>query len=424
MGLQNNDRLAAILLGFLCLGGLLACATSPPYDAIPAPVTQESGDADLAELLNSIRIEERLPGLAAAIIIDGRLHSAAAVGVRETGTDNWLTVNDKFLIGSCAKAFTATLAAILVEEGRLSWQTTIRDAFPNLNMLPEYENITIQQLLSHRAGLPKNLKEGKASWLIDYGFDEKRGTTPEILRLQYLEKTVQNKLISPPGQVIHYSNSGYILAGAILEKIAGQTYEKLRAEKIFRPLGITTAGYGIPADLQPRSQPWGHYWDLSSSFIVYKSDYHNFMAPAGYLHLSIEDWAKFILVHLNTYPAENHKLLQTSTLKRLHTPPDPAEWDMNTLDRIGSKIFGFDYFDNYALGWFTKETDEGHNLIYHGGRGLAFNAHVIADLKTKNALLLVTNAEVGHTHPLTQNLKIHKRIKEHYSDRLELPSLN
>jgi CubicO group peptidase (beta-lactamase class C family) len=423
MGMHTNRRLAPILLGFVCIGFLLACETSPPYDAIPAPVTQESGDPDFAELLNSIRLEERLPGLAAAIIVDGKLFSAAAVGVRETGTKNWLTVNDKFLIGSCAKAFTATTAAILVEEGRLNWETTLRDVFPDLDMLPEYENITVEQLLSHRAGLPKNLKEGKASWLIDYEFDKKRGSSPEILRLQYLEKTLQSKLINPPGQRIHYSNSGYLIVGSILEKISGQTYESLRAEKIFQPLDIKTAGYGIPADSGASSQPWGHVWDLASSFIVYRSDYPNFFAPTGCLHLSIKDWAKFILLQLNTYPAQNHKLLQTSTLKRLHTPPDPAEWDMNMniWDRIVSKIFGFDYFDNYALGWFTKETDEGHNLIYHGGRGLCFNAHVMVDLETKNAILIVTNAEVGHTHPLTLNLKIHKRIKEHYSDRLELP---
>jgi hypothetical protein len=81
MGMLINRRLAPILLGFVCIGFLLACETSPPYDAIPAPVTQESGDTDLAELLNSIRLEERLPGLAAAIIIDGKLHSAAAMGV-------------------------------------------------------------------------------------------------------------------------------------------------------------------------------------------------------------------------------------------------------------------------------------------------------------------------------------------------------
>jgi len=424
MSLQKNDHLVAILLGFLCIGGLLACATVPPYDAIPAPVTQESGNTELAKLLNSIRLEERLAGLTASIIIDGKLYSAAAVGVRETGTDNWLTVNDKFLIGSCAKAFTATLAAILVEEGRLSWHTTIRDAFPDLKMLPEYENITIQQLLSHRAGLPKNLKEGKASWLIDYGFDEKRGSTPEILRLQYLEKTVQNKLISPPGQVIHYSNSGYILAGAILEKIAGRTYEELIAEKIFHPLGITTAGYGVPADLQPRSQPWGHNWDLSTSLIALKTDYPNFFLPAGYLHMSIEDWAKFILFHLDTYPSDKQKLLQSSTLRTLHTPPDSSEWDISTLERMSLKLIGFDYYDNYALGWFTKEKNEGQNLIYHGGRGLAFVAHVMADLKTKNAILLVTNTDVPHTHPTLHLLKIHKKIKEHYSEQVELPFLN
>jgi len=404
MDMHIDRRLISIFWGIVCIGFLLACEKPPPYEAIPAPVIKESGDTDLAELLNSIRLKERLPGLTAAIIVDGKLHSAAAVGIRKAGTSNFLTVDDKFLIGSCAKAFTATTAAILLEEGRLSWQTTIRDAFPDLDMRPEYENITLEQLLSHRAGLPANLKEGKASWLIDYGFDEKRGNSPEILRLQYLEKTTQNQLIDPPGEVMHYSNSGYILAGAILEKIAGQTYERLRTEKLFQPLGITTAGYGIPADLAPASQPWGHIWDLSSSFIVYKSKYPNFLAPAGYLHLSIKDWAKFTLLHLDTYPEQNRKPLKASTLKRLHTPTDSEK------------------SDNYALGWFTKKTDDNHNLIYHGGRGLCFNALVIADLQTKNALLLVTNAEVGHTHPQSQILKMHKKIKAYYMDRFELPS--
>jgi len=425
MRIHAYRRLALLLFGFFIAGLLISCAEPPPYKAIPAPVTSASGETELAEVLNSIRLEERLPGLAAAIIVDGKLFSAAAVGVREIGTKNWLTVNDKFLIGSCAKAFTATTAAILVEEGRLGWQTTIRDAFPDMEMLPEYENITLVQLLSHRAGLPKNLKEGKASWLIDYGFDEKRGTTPEIMRLQYLEKTVQNKLINPPGKVIHYSNSGYILAGAILEKITGQTYESLREEKIFQPLGITTAGYGIPADTEPMTQPWGHVWDLSSSFHVYKSDCPIFLSPAGHIHMSIKDWAKFIIVHLNSDPSDKTKLLKSSSLQFLHTPPDSAEWDFSFKERMSSKFFGYGYLNsNYALGWFTKEKDKGYDLIYHGGRGFAFNAMVLADLKTKNAILLVTNTEVSHVHPTVQNLLMIKKIKEHYSKQVELPFTN
>lgn len=80
-------------------------------------------------------------------------------------------------------------------------------------------------------------------------------------------------------------------------------------------------------------------------------------------------WAKFILVHLALYPAENHKLLQPTTLKKLLTPPGSVEWYIRTSERIGLKLIGFDYYDNYALGWFTKEKDEDHTLIYHGGRG-------------------------------------------------------
>jgi CubicO group peptidase (beta-lactamase class C family) len=408
--MNTIKRLVLIFLGIVCAGFLLSCKSTPPYEAIPAPVTQESGDTELAKLLNSIRLEERLPGLAAAIIIDGKLHSAAAVGVRETGTQNWLTVNDKFLIGSCAKAFTATTAAILVEEGRLNWETTLRDVFPDLEMLPEYENITVEQLLSHRAGLPKNLKEGKASWLIDYEFDKNRGSSPEILRLQYLEKSLLSKLNNPPGQAIHYSNSGYLIVGSILEKISDQTYESLRAEKIFQPLDIKTAGYGIPADSGTSSQPWGHVWDLSSSFIVYRSDYPNFFTPAGYLHLSIKDWAKFILVHLGTYPFDNHNFLKADTLKRLHTPPDTIKFNQKDMKS-----------PSYALGWFTYTTNKGNDLIFHGGRGLCFNAHVMVDLETKNAILIVTNSEVGHTHPNGQILKMHRKIKKYYSDQFELP---
>jgi CubicO group peptidase (beta-lactamase class C family) len=185
-------RILVLACAVLCF---LGCKPSPVPEAKPDPITKHSGDAELASLIESIRVKEGLTALASAIIINGNIHSVAAVGTRDYGTDNWVTVNDKFLIGSCTKALTASLAAMLVDEGVFNWQTTIRDLFPDLEMLPEYENVTIYQLLSHRAGLSKNFKSGETTWLMDYDFDEKRGSTPEILRLQYLEKTVQYKLI-------------------------------------------------------------------------------------------------------------------------------------------------------------------------------------------------------------------------------------
>jgi len=403
-------RILILACAVLCF---LGCKPSPVPEAKPAPITRHSGDAELASLIESIRVKEGLTALASAIIINGKIHSVAAVGTREYGTDNWVTVNDKFLIGSCTKALTASLAAMLVDEGVFNWQTTIRDLFPDLEMLPEYENITIAQLLSHRAGLPKNYKNGKTTWQIDYDFNKERGSTPKDLRLQYLENTVQDELMGPPGEMVHYSNSGYILAAAMMEKATDRPIEELWKERMFIPLDISSAGYGPPAALEPNKQPLGHYWDKSLKlFVAFKANYPKFFSPAGYMHITIEDWAKFILMHMDSYPVKKKGLIKPSTLQKLHEPPDSVKWNIN-----------IDLGLNYALGWFTKNDENGHRLIWHGGQGFAVNAQVIADLNPKNAILIVSTAEVPHMHPQTHLLKIAIKIKKYYSGKIELPSI-
>ena len=114
MRLTKNERLTTILLASAYVGlCLFGCATTPAFDVAPAPVTQRSGDTDFAKLIESIRVEGGLPALSAAVIIDGEIYATAAVGTRKIGTENWVTVDDKFIIGSCGKTFTATLAALL-----------------------------------------------------------------------------------------------------------------------------------------------------------------------------------------------------------------------------------------------------------------------------------------------------------------------
>lgn len=404
-------------LGFQIVVFFMVCFFGCQYllitKADPSPVTKHSGDVELAGLIESIRVDEGLVGLASALIVNGKIDSVAAVGTREYGTDNWITVEDKFLIGSCTKAVTASLAAALIDEGVLRWQTTIRDVFLNLEMLPDYENITLAQLLSHRAGLPKNYKNGKTTWLIDYDFDLERGSTPKDLRLQYLKNTVRDKLMGPPGEMVHYSNSGYILAGAMMEQVANRPIDDLFREKIFIPLGISSAGYGPPAALEPHMQPLGHYWDdKSNTFVPYRSDFPSFFSPAGYMHMTMEDWARFILMHINSYPANKSKLIEPGTLHRLHEPPDRAKWDID-----------IDLGLNYAMGWFTKTDKDGHKLIWHGGRGFNFNAQVIVDLNDKSAILTVSTSELPNVHPQTHLLRISQKIKEYYKNRFELPSV-
>jgi hypothetical protein len=126
----------------------------------------------------------------------------------------------------------------------------------------------------------------------------------------------------------------------------------------------------------------------------------------------MEDWAKFILIHMDSYPTQKERLIEPGTLEILHDPPDKARWDID-----------IDLGLNYAIGWFTKTDKDGHKLIWHGGRGFDFNAQVVVDLNDKNAILVVSTSELPNVHPQTQLLKISKKIKEYYKNKFILPSI-
>jgi len=387
---------------------LYGCATAP------APILASSGDSDLAELLESIRVEERLPALAAAVIIEGEIYKVAAVGTRKFGSENWVSVDDSFLIASCSKAFTATLAAILVENGVLKWDTTIKEAYPDLDMRSEYENVTLIQLLSHRAGLPEWIghqtsktvnDQFAANWWVDR-------KAPRIMRSKYLKATVKQGLADDPDQSVYYSNSGYIMAGAMLEKISGKTYEQLMIEKIINPLGLHTAGFGPPVKVSSTYQPSGHKavgWSpapISRDFPVY-------MAPTAAIHVSIEDWAKFIRFHLNS-EINGRVVLSDDALRRLHTPPNNANWRKDAEEN-GYGVPSL----NYALGWYTLDIGGKKGLLWHPGGNTGFIAQVIMDPNHNNAVMVVTNVREKHEHLFHAMSK----IKEYYSEIADLPGI-
>ena len=379
---------------------LYGCATAP------APISESSGDSNLAELLEAIRVEERLPALAAAVIIDGDIYASATVGTRKFGSENWVTIDDSFLIASCSKAFTATLAAVLIEKGELSWNTTLREAYPDLDMRTEYENITLAQLLSHRAGLPE--------W-IDHlnGFGKKWGVDrmlPSLMRYRYLKETVRQDLVDTPDKSVFYSNSGYIMAGAMLEKVTGKSYEQLMLEEVFKPLRLHTAGFGPPVKFISGHQPSGHKaagWfpePIENDFPVY-------MAPTAAIHVSIEDWAKFVLLHLK--PEINSKMiLKDDVIKMLHTPPNNASW-REDAEENGYGVPSL----NYALGWYTLDSGDVKGLLWHPGGNTGFIAQAIMNPNNNNAILVVTNVRKKHKHLF----RAMSRIKANYSDMADLP---
>jgi CubicO group peptidase (beta-lactamase class C family) len=279
-------------------------------------------------------------------------------------------------------------------------------------MRSEYENITLIQLLSHRAGLPEWIYHVSSKNVTDQ-FAENWWTdrdTPTKMRSEYLRETVKERLADSPGKSVFYSNSGYLMAGAMLEKITGKPYEQLMTEEIFKPLELHTAGFGPPAKIDPQNQPIGHSGYFRSPRL---DDFPEYLAPTGVIHISIKDWAKFILLHLEI-DTKNEVNIDSKTLSILHSPPDSATW------RAGSEERGYGIPSlNYALGWYTLDIDNKDGLLWHPGRNSGFIAQVNLDPDRKNAILVVTNVRTSHKHLF----KAMYRIKEHYSSIADLPAL-
>jgi lipoic acid synthetase len=175
----------------------------------------------LSDSLEAIRARHHLPALACAVIRSNSVVDQAAVGLRAEGRTNAVTVQDAWHLGSVTKSMTATLAAVLVEEGRLHWTDQLGDAFPTdlLSVDPAWRNVTLEQLLGNRGGAPDQ------AWLDQSGLlvsilehpREPRGTSALFSR----GKSLKRPPPIPTGTRFVYSNAGFILAGVWMEQRLG-----------------------------------------------------------------------------------------------------------------------------------------------------------------------------------------------------------
>jgi CubicO group peptidase (beta-lactamase class C family) len=303
--------------------GWLLVGLSSLSAQVPTAVTV----ADLAALLQPIRTAHGMPALGAAVLRDGQLVALGVDGIRRVGHPESVTVDDRWHLGSCTKAMTATLLARLCERELLGWGTTVADGLPQLAaaMHADAKGITLAQLLQHRAGLPPN--PGEPLWSELFRFD---GTDTEA-RLEVARQLLAVAPAAVPGAKFVYSNSGYMLAGAIAERRTGAPWHELMQREVFAPLGITSAGFGMPGTADGTTQPWGHRGGSESAAgrtatVAVFADNPPSLGPAGTVHMTLGDWAKFVALHLGVLPAAGAPLLRPETLRALHTAPPGADY--------------------------------------------------------------------------------------------------
>jgi CubicO group peptidase (beta-lactamase class C family) len=342
------------------------CADVRTTDSIPDPLSQ---------MLETIRVKHEFPALAAVVVVDGEIVATNAVGFRKCGGTEKVTVNDKFHIGSLTKSMTATLAAMLVEQERIAWTSTIGGSFPEYEnqIHPDYRDVTLEQLLAHRGGAPGNAPNDlwSQAW-------NSSGSQVEQ-RLDFVKGILARKPEAKPGANHIYSNQGYAIAGVMLEKAAGKPWEELMQSMLFEPLGMKSAGFGAPATPGKVDQPWGHmkgrFTGIHSVPPGPRADNPPAIGPAGTVHCSLPDLARYALFHLDGARGDS-ELLSAESFEKLHASAG----------------------NDSALGWVVLERKwAGGRALTHNGSNTMFYMVIWLAPERNCAVIVGTNIGAGFT---------------------------
>lgn len=362
--------MAVVIAGAAGAAGIAACGcataavgiegkATPAASADPAPEL----DAVLAEAMNGTKT----PAIAALVMLGGKITQESVRGVRRNDAADPALIEDVWLIGSNGKPMTAALIAILVDRGVLAWDTPLAKLLPELagTMRPEYRSVTLIQLLSNRSGLSRDI--GDVAMLEAFMSDVRE--LPQQRRACVVQ-ALKEAPAAAPGTSSVYSNTGFLVAAVVAERATGSSYEALMRREVFQPLGMTSVGFGTTHD----GQPLGHRGGKPVTRAPTTSDEGAPMmyAPAGYLHMSLRDWAQFSLDQMAGSRGQG-KLLKPDSYRLMQT------------SRFG---------DNDGLGWGVQDSIAGRKgpVLVHGGSDGNWLAWVVLFPELGAGVLVAANA--------------------------------
>ena len=317
------------------------------------------------EFLSRFAHRHRVSAVAATVFDALGPVEVHVVGVRRRDSGDAALASDLWHIGSCTKAFTAVLWACLVERGDAEWDMPLSAALADLGDVHSgWAGQTIGSALCCRAGFAANLSPAQMqrSWSDTRPLDEQR------------TDVARRALADPPASAgrFLYSNLGYIVVGAAIDRLAGAPFEQALAAHVLGPLGITTAGFGPPADVwgHPARFRFGGLGLLRGSGVDPADPYSDnplVLSSAGTLQMSMADWAKFVRIFL----LGDSNLLSPDTVDRLLPMPDR-------------------YYLTMAMGWMRATHLRGVSYAMQGSNTM-WSATAIIDDDRQRAALVACN---------------------------------
>ena len=276
-------------------------------------------------------------------------------------------------------------------------------AGPDLDgiMLPEYRHITLRDLLTQRSGIASDvLGDPQVMQKVD-GFAKTFPGSPLESRKACVRSLLSEKARSSQNGEFAYSNANYVIAGHMVETMAGHSWEDLIRKRLFEPLGMTTAGFGPPGKVGLVDQPHGHLADARPVRPGNRdADNPELYGPSGLVHCSVLDWAKFAAIHATQ--GESHPgLLEAGSFAVLHAPVKLAT--DSKIEAIAPGATG------YAMGWFAFPG----TVLTHSGTNLRWFA--VSAVIPKDRLSVLVACNQGGDDPEKCCLKVLQELIKNYN---------
>src|SRR5580658_5941132 len=333
-----------------------------------------------------------VPGIAVCVIKDGKVIHSKGYGVRSLRTGQPVDENTLFGIASNSKAFTTAALGMLVDEGKIDWDDKVRKYIPEFKLYDPYvtEEFTIRDLLCHRSGL------GLGAGDLMFFPDSSDFTIPDILRnLRFLKPVTSFR------SQYAYDNNLYIVAGEVVARVSGMSWEDLIEKRILQPLGMTHSAATFDR-LRDSSDVIDGHSRVEGKVQVIVRHRGQVDDAAGGIYSCISDLSKWVLLHLShgKYGADSGRLFSEAVLRERWTP--------QTILPVGGPGPYNTHFAAYGFGFGLSDV-KGYKQISHTGglEGMVTQITMIPELRL--GIIVLTNAEEGGAFSAITN-----QIKDSY----------
>ncbi|HHM20908.1 MAG TPA: serine hydrolase [Bacteroidetes bacterium] len=352
---------------------------------------------DLDAALEKVLPTWKAPGFAVAIVDGDQTIYAKGFGYSDYENKIPATAHTLYAIGSCTKAFTASLPGMLRDDGKLELDDSPRKYIPELEFYNDELNsgVTLKDMMCHRTGLPRH----DFAWYL----------FPTPSRDELVRRIAGHEPFGALRQNWYYNNFMYLLLGVVVERITGKSWEENIREKIFGPLGMNTANLSIAA--LKKSADAARGYETTESGVIKKRDYYEIgaMGPAGSINSSVSEMAEWLKVWIHGGKYGREEILPEKYVQEAITP------QMVMRGGAPGKKRPELHFSTYGYGWMCSSY-KGHYRVEHGGNIDGFSASACFFPSDSIGIVVLTNQNGSTVPAVVRNIIADRMLGVHRTD--------